>query len=198
MFGLNRLRANNSLYGEYITARINARIQPIDRGEFFEDPLHEVISRSGIGEVTGGGTQLADDPDGIAFCDVEMCVGEVSEAAISTIIARLEALGAPRGSRLILDPGWSEIPFGQTEGMGVFLNGIDLPDVVYLECDFETAVEKLDRALGESGSYRGFWQGEHETGLYCYGASYFRMKGAISSFLDRYPLCEGARVVQIA
>ena len=55
-----------------IIAQLNARVQPIDRGDYFEDPLDEVLKSSGLGEVTGGGTQMAAEPDGIEYCDVEI------------------------------------------------------------------------------------------------------------------------------
>ena len=42
--------------GEIVLARLNARAQPMDRGEVFEDPLDGVLQAAGIGNVTGGGT----------------------------------------------------------------------------------------------------------------------------------------------
>jgi hypothetical protein len=184
--------------GEFVIARLNARVQPIDRGDYFEDPLGKALSEMGLGEVTGGGTQLADEPAGIEFCDVEICLSETTDEALTLIAARLEQLGAPKGSRLIVEADGREIPFGVMEGMAVYINGNDLPDSVYAECDFDIVIEEFNKAMGEKGKCRGHWHGSRESGIYCYGPSYAAMKAAIASFLASYPLCEGARVEQIA
>ena len=41
-----------------VIARLNDRAQPIDRGERYEDPLDAFLKANGLGEVSGGGTQL--------------------------------------------------------------------------------------------------------------------------------------------
>jgi len=48
------------------------------------------------------------------------------------------------------------------------------------------------------GQYHSYWQGSRETGLYCYGPSFTEMKAAIESFVKTYPLCQKARIEQIA
>ena len=184
--------------GEYVIARLNARVQPIDRGDYFEDPLHETLEKEGLGAVTGGGTQLAEEPAGIEFCDVEIRVDAVTDETLDKIARRLEKLGAPKGSKLIVEEDGREIPFGTHEGLAVFLDGQNLPDNVYAECDVNHVIEEFDRLMGEKGAFRGHWQGSEETGLYCYGPSFEAMKDAIAPFLASYPLCQGARVEQIA
>lgn len=198
MFGFKFGAKKNDPSGEYVTARLNARVQPIDRGEYFEDPLDETLKENNLGAVTGGGTQLAEDPAGIAFCDVEINIHEASQEALQTIANRLETLGAPKGSKLIVENTGQEVPFGTQEGIAVYLNGVDLPDDVYKACDFDTVVSEFNRMMGDKGVYRGYWQGARETGVYCYGPSYSKMKAAIEPFLNSYPLCCGARVEQIA
>ena len=42
------------------------------------------------------------------------------------------------------------------------------------------------------------WQGQNETGLYFFSDSFEQMKESISDFTSTYPLCKGARIVQIA
>ena len=49
-------------------------MQPIDRGDYYEDPLTDTLQAKGLGEVTGGGTQLSEEPCGIEFCDLEISV----------------------------------------------------------------------------------------------------------------------------
>lgn len=184
--------------GQYLTARLNAKVQPIDRGDYFEDPLMETLEQASLGTVTGGGTQLADEPYGIEFCDLEVLVNEADEQTLAIIIKRLNDLGAPKGSKLILDGSGKEFPFGVHEGVGVFLNGTDLPDEVYAECDVNYVIDEFNRLLGDNGSLRGYWQGSSETALYCYGRSFEQMKAALTPFIETYPLCQGARIEQIA
>lgn len=184
--------------GVFITARLNAKVQPIDRGDYYEDPLNDVLEEKGFGKVTGGGTQLTDAPCGIEFCDLEICVHEANEKTLAAIIQRLNDLGAPKGSRLIVEESGREFPFGVTEGLAVYLNGTDLADEVYRECDVNHVIDEFDRLLGGRGAFRGYWEGERKTALFCYGASFSEMKAALQPFLDAYPLCEGARIEQIA
>ncbi|HSG94610.1 MAG TPA: hypothetical protein VLA28_03765, partial [Afifellaceae bacterium] len=145
-----------------------------------------------------GGTQLADEPAGIAFCDLEIRVNELNAETLAAIVKRLEDLGAPKGSKLIPDGDAPEIAFGRYEGIGVFLNGTDLPDAVYEECDVNHVIERFDQLLAENGAFRGYWQGSREPALYCYGPSFATMKAALGPFLASYPLCERARIEQIA
>ncbi len=199
MFGLNfKRKAEAEPEGEFLIARLNARVQPIDRGDYFEDPLDETLNELGLGAVTGGGTQLADEPDGIEFVDLEIVVADTSETTRQAIIARLEEIGAPKGSKLINETTGEEFPFGTHEGMAIFLNGSDLPDSVYAECDINHVIAELDRLMGAKGKFKGYWEGSRETALYCYGPSFDEMRAAVASLLDDYPLCAKARVTQIA
>ncbi len=184
--------------GEIVIVRLNARLQPVERGEHFEDPVDAAVRDLGIGQVTGGGTHMADEPAGIAFCDIELALTDTGEAAVASVIAALEELGAPKGSKLIFDSDGREIDFGKAEGMAVFLNGTDLPDAVYEKYGLDHAVDAFNRLMGPAGQFRGHWQGSRETGLYCYGPSFDAMKAAIAPFLATEPLCAGARVERIA
>ena len=182
----------------FVVARLNARVQPLARGDYFEDPLQDALEEAGAGEVTGGGTQLADEPAGIAFCDLEISLPKYSDDAINLIQRRLSELGAPKGSKLIIESTCKEIPFGAAEGLALFLNGTDLPDEVYEKSDVNHVVEEGDRLLGDAGEMRGHWQGSQETALSFYGASYEQMKTAIDPFVASYPLCEKERIERIA
>ena len=91
-----------------------------------------------------------------------------------------------------------QVPFGVTEGVAVYLNGKDLADEVYRDCDINYVIDEFDRLLAGKGAFRGYWEGAEETALFCYGASYREMKGALEPFLAEYPLCERARIEQIA
>jgi hypothetical protein len=183
--------------GEIVIARLNARAQPIDRGEVFEDPLDGVLQAAGIGNITGGGTQLGEEGE-IQFCDLEISVPEASDAVLATIRKALEELGAPKGSKLIWNDGANELEFGSFEGLAVYLNGTDLPHSVYEQSDFGFVYEEFGRLLGNEGRVVSHWQGPTETALYLYGRSVETMLARIRPFLDTYPLCAKARTVKIA
>lgn len=40
----------------FIVATLNDKIMPIDRGDIYEDPLDEFLSKNNWGEISGGGT----------------------------------------------------------------------------------------------------------------------------------------------
>jgi hypothetical protein len=180
-----------------VIARLNDRAQPLDRGELYEDPLDEVLKHHGAGSVTGGGTLLSENFE-VEFCDIEIEVREPAAEHLPLIQKTLEELGAPKGSKLLLDGEGEDVPFGQYEGMAVYLNGTDLPDEVYAECDFEFVYNEFNRLLGSDGKVHSHWQGPTETALYVYGPSLETIKERLAAFLGSYPLCQRARVVQIA
>ncbi len=183
---------------QYVTARLNSRTQPIDRHGFFETPLQAMLEAKSIGRVTGGGTQLTDEPAGIAFCDLEIELAEISAEALAQIIVSLDRQGAPKGSKLILEASGREIPFGRNEGLGLFINGTDLPDEVYETTDLNDVQAECERLLGPDGSYRGYWQGDLETALYFYGPSFETMTRALQPALKEIALLDRARIEKIA
>jgi hypothetical protein len=81
----------------YLLINIPAAIEPIDRGERFEDPLFDALEAEGINaEWLGGGSSLG-EVDGrmvIESCDIELDVEEVS-LAIPVIRRVLSEAGAP-------------------------------------------------------------------------------------------------------
>ena len=183
--------------GEMVIARLNARAQPLDRGEVFEDPLSDILQAAGIGEVTGGGTLLGEEGE-IEFCDLEIMVPEATDAVLGAIREALEGLGAPKGSRLIWNDGANELKIGTFEGLAVYLNGTDLPDAVYEQSDASFVYEELGRLVGSEGRVVSHWGGPRETALYLYGRSAATMLARIRPFLHTYPLCDKARIVTIA
>ena len=185
-----------SAVGDMVIARLNARAQPLDRGEVFEDPLDGILQAAGTGQVTGGGTQLGQEGE-IEFCDIEITVPEATDAVLGTIRQALEGLGAPKGSRLIWNDGANELEFGAFEGLAVYLNGTDLPDAVYEQSDVNVVYEELNKLVGSEGRVVSHWQGPRETALYLYGPSAETMLSRIRPFLDTYPLCQKARIVTI-
>ncbi|MEX5791352.1 hypothetical protein AB6H32_07965 [Providencia hangzhouensis] len=68
-----------------ITVTLNARLEPIRRGDL-EDAFNEVMKSMGKNiHVTGGGTLLSDNGEA-QECDIEIALEEASDENISLII----------------------------------------------------------------------------------------------------------------
>ena len=182
---------------QYLVAQLNARLQPMHRGEYFEDPLEEVLQKGNYGEVSGGGTMQAKTGE-IEYCDIEIQVSTSSPEVLALVISALEELGAPKGSKLTVESTGEEHAFGVTEGLAVYLNGTDLPADTYQDCDSNHVYDEFERLLEGEGRILSFWQGPTETALYMYGQSFEEMRIRISEFVATYPLCAQCRIEQIA
>lgn len=180
-----------------IVACLNNRLRPADRGELFEKPLDEFLKRYAIGAVIGGSTQLAENSE-VACGEIEVEVTGAVDDALTVIKTALEQLGAPKGSKLTVPASHRELAIGTTEGLAVYLNGTDLPARVYDECDVNVVFEEFNRLLAPDARIYSYWQGPRETALYMYGPSFTGMRAKLAGFLASYPLCERARVEQIA
>ena len=183
----------------YIVVTLNDKLMPIDRGEIYGDPLEEFLQAEGIGEVTGGGTMQHASGE-IEYCDLEICINtdSLNDRQIKMIIDKLESNGAPKGSVLTIEKTGEKWPFGQKEGLALYLDGENLEDDVYKNCDSNFVVEEIKRLISDKSELVRYWQGEKETGLYFYGDSFDVMYKSIAPFINEYPLCKGARIVKIA
>jgi len=174
-----------------VIARLYEHIEPLDRGQRYEDPLDAALRGKGLGQVTGGGSQLG--PDGeIEFADIEINVYNLDDA-LSLIIESLQRSGAPVGSELL---GTSRVirEFGDQQSVAVYLDGVTLPDEVYAELDFDDLVNQLGAAAG-ANSYHGYWQGPAETGLFFFGPQADTMFSSLEPLLRKMPIGQNARVV---
>ncbi|MEZ5797267.1 MAG: hypothetical protein R3D63_07225 [Paracoccaceae bacterium] len=180
-----------------VLVRLNARLQPLNRGELFEDPLDEALQRAGLGSVSGGGS-LTEPRGGIVHCELEIDLKAPDEAVLQRLVGALESLGAPKGSVLIDEDGEREIALGQTEGLALVLNGADLPAEVYAGNDVNALIAALEAALGNSLRYMDYWEGPAETSLYFYGDSFAAMQAAIAPVCAQSALCGLSRIEQIA
>lgn len=181
----------------HVIAQLNCRVQPMHRVEFFEEPLEERLKAEGLGTITGGGT-MQEATGEIEYCDIEMQVQSKAMNVPRRIIALLQELGAPKGSKLHVASTGDEIPFGTGEGLAIYLNGTDLPDEVYASCDSNVVHDELDRLVAPEGRVLSYWQGSTETAFYLYGSSFVAMQDAIKGFVASYPLCQKARIEQVA
>jgi hypothetical protein len=100
-----------------LVAQLNARLQPIHRGEFFEDRLNEALDEAAIGEVSGGGT-LHDVSGEIEYCDIEIQIAGSVREAIRYVIETLESLRAPTESKLHVEAEAREVLFWPERGVG--------------------------------------------------------------------------------
>jgi len=174
-----------------IIARLHEHLEPMARGERYEDPLQATLEAAGIGRVTGGGSQL-NQAGGIDFADIEIELANL-DAALATTVATLEQAGAPVGSEILQD-GAVLRRFGTMQCLAIFLDGVSLPDDVYANLDFDDAVMQLGNAAGVD-SYHGFWQGPQETGLFFFGTDAEAMFARAERVLAVLPIGQNARVV---
>lgn len=181
----------------YITVTLNAKLQPLDRGEL-EDAFTDFCQNKGIkADVVGGGT-LTEKNGEVTACDIEIQLDKLTEERISEIKGIFEAMLAPKGSYITVSETGEKINFGHHEGLGLYLNGTDLSDEIYATCDSNYVYEECERLIKGIGMINSHWQGQTETALYIYGKNFIEIYNAISPLIDSYPLCQKARVEQLA
>lgn len=185
------------VYPHAVIASLWGHLEPMDRGEQYEDPLAEALEAQGLGRVTGGGSQLTESGE-IAFADIELELANL-DSALTLVRDTLESLGAPVGSELQFERNGAAatLPFGNQEGLGIYLDGLTLADEVYASCDINLLIERVQAALGASGAgqLRGCWQSQAESVLYVYGKNAEAAYRALLDILQTDPLCQNARLV---
>jgi hypothetical protein len=162
-----------------------------------EDALQEVLDERAPGWlVDGGGTLLSKAGEPLS-CDIEVEAADSPRGDVLAVAVEvMNAHGAPRGSYAIFDDG-EPVALGTTDGLGLYLNGTDLPDEVYATSSANELIELLTDRLGGDGSIMSYWQGPTETALYLYGPSAQVMRERISDVLTMYPLARDSRLVAI-
>jgi hypothetical protein len=176
-----------------VVARLYEHIEPIDRGDRYEDPLQSVLETKNVGRVTGGGSQL-NELGGVDFADVEIELANLDDA-VRVVCEALEESGAPQGSELIdIQDDRVLREFGKQQCLAIYLDGTSLPKEVYANLDFEQVVEEIGTAAGPN-SYRGFWQGPEETGVFYFGPDAEDMFARVEPVLRKLPIGQNARVV---
>jgi hypothetical protein len=85
-------------YPHYVIARLPEPIEPLRRASRYEDPLTAALKPRGLGEVTGGGSQL--NANGIIeFVEIEIGLANLGDA-LAVVQDTLRKLGVPPGSEL--------------------------------------------------------------------------------------------------
>lgn len=183
-------------FAHAVTARLWESIQPIARGERYEDPLQDALQKAGLGEVDGGGSQLSETGE-ITFIELAIYLADL-DGALHLTKNTLEAAGAPEGSEFIFvsETARPAAPFGRMQSIAVYLDGINLPDQVYAELDFEAVLAEIEAALAQpSPALHDTWTGNEETGLYFFVSSAEDAFARAEPALHRIPICQNARVV---
>ncbi len=178
-----------------VTARIWEPIEPIARGERYEDPLQAALQAAELGKVDGGGSQLTKLGE-VQFAEIELHLANL-DAAVALAIRVLEEAGAPQGSELRFnESGRSPVGFGTQQGLAIYLDGVSLPPEVYANLDLAAVVRQIEDKLGLGGkSLRGSWGGPEETSLYFYGLHAEQMFRRLEPLLLTLPICQNARLV---
>lgn len=87
----------------FIYIKIPESVGPLDRGSKYEDPLDLRLTEAGVGNVSGGGSQLGDErPDGtrlIEFCGIDVDTSDLSRA-LDVVRRELLGLKAPEGTQI--------------------------------------------------------------------------------------------------
>lgn len=179
----------------HVTLQLHAKLMPLDRGEYYEDPIAVLLEEKGIGTVTGGGTLLQENGE-VSCCDIEIELNSKEDAIIQQVLTMIETVKVPKGSLLLCDQ--QKIAVGSLEGLALYLNGTQLSDEVYASCDVNEVVRCLEEAIKGLGFCYSHFQGNEETALYFYGTSFEEMQQRMLPFITAYPLCERSRIVCVS
>jgi hypothetical protein len=129
-------------------------------------------------------------------CDIEVSLANDARKGMRIVIDALERLGAPAASTARLDGG-EPVAFGLMQGVGLYLNGTDLPDEVYATSDVNALVDTVSAAVGDGGHLESWFEGSRETAFYYYGRSAETIGERISAATADQPLAERARIVPL-
>jgi len=186
----------DSNYPHFVYAKLWEAIQPIARGERYEDRLQAVLEPAALGEVSGGGSSI-DREHGIDYVGVDMDLASLD--GLDLVRRVLEQAGAPKGSELQFDKDGEShaIPFGVTERVTIWLDGITLPDDVYEGFSTDELANQIEAAMAfdPTAEIRGSWKGPRETSIYIHGADAERLFRSIEPVLLANPACQNARVI---
>ncbi len=85
----------------FVFIQIPEPIMPSDRSDKYEDPLNTSLQQAGLGEVTGGGSQLGEaDKDGerrIQWVGIDVDLNDLAKG-LPFLKSELKRLGAPAGT----------------------------------------------------------------------------------------------------
>ena len=179
-----------------VVAHLNTVVGPVERYDLFEEPLDKALAGAEAGDVSGGGSLMADD-GAIVHVDVEITLPELTDPVLDLIVDTLNGCGAPRGSWLHDGSAENRLrDVGLCDLLALPLDGQGLPDAVYEAFDFEDFLKQALTALGDAGQYGGTVEGARYTTLYFAGRAYDLMAERLKPLVDRAPICAGTTLMQ--
>ena len=181
----------------YLTIRLPLRIGPMERSDFWEDPIDQYLEATNIGEVSGGGTMMSKDGE-IEFCDIEIAMQDLSAATLEGLQKVVHDLGAPKGTKFLNDKDEVLADFGEVRVVGIGLDGTSLPDSAYEGFDPEGFCDEIVAALGEGYAYGGSNAGAQYTFFYFHGSDNGHIEKTLRAVTSDKPICEGAQFIHIA
>ncbi|MFX1237897.1 MAG: hypothetical protein ACFFAS_16120 [Promethearchaeota archaeon] len=181
----------------YMYLTINEHIEPLDRGDCYEDPLDEALVEKKYGETTGGGTMqtgsefLGKEEKMIEYAGIDVELTDI-EHGIPFVIETLEIIGAPRGSKLqyILDDKEIEIFFGTHEGIAAYFSPMTSDD------DWDYMKKILERHP-DIRIYARYWEGSGTEMFALYGPSKNVLQEVIDDFSKTRLLEDKIRIEQL-
>jgi hypothetical protein len=180
-----------------ITVTLNARLQPRHRADL-EDAFDGVMLKyQHAAQVVGGGTLQNHDGETIA-CEIEIESDSSVVRPVDIVRRAFEAMLAPKGSYMSVQGESARIAFGVQDGLALYLNGTDLPEDVYRNCDSNHVYAECNRLIEGIGRVESYWSGPKETALYMYGIDFHLMHEKLRPFLEAYPLCRQSRIEKVA
>ncbi|MBD3923573.1 hypothetical protein IEZ26_02995 [Nocardioides cavernae] len=180
-----------------VDVHLAARVQPVHRGEIYEEPLQAAFDQFLPGsKVVGGGSQL-DPTQGVLSCDLEVELCGDRDKGLDVLVKVLEHYGAPVGSSYTVGDE-ATVPFGRTHGVALSLDGTSLPAEVYATNDVNELIGALTTELGEVATLQSWWEGPQRTNLYFYGNDAAQIRDVLSSAASRFPLAQSSLVEDIA
>lgn len=188
--------ANHHDEEAFVVVKLNARLNPVERGRFFEMKLGQILEQADLGVVTGGASDHAVEV-GTTACELHVQLANDSPETLARLIDELEQLGAPVGSKVMWQ-GNQEIEFGCAEGLALWLRSADFKNCSNASEAVENIVHACNQSLAERGKFRGFWRDREGAALYFYGASFEAMKRAIEVELGKNQFLKNAAIEQIA
>ncbi len=171
-------------------------LEPMDRYETFEQPLTERLEAGGLGEVVGGGTPFTPGEE-IPHCDIEIELKDLTPETIAALVAALEAIPAPVGTRLVVGEDETGREVGRGAAIGLYIDAAGLPDEVYEKYGLDDLLERCEPLIGETGRYAGYRAMDRESVLYFLGAEAEPMIAALRPLLEEHPLCKGASLTPV-
>ncbi|MDO4771846.1 hypothetical protein [Porphyromonas sp.] len=184
------------------TLILNAKLDEETRAAV-EDVIDMMLEEEGLGFVGDNSSFTLAKDGSVATCSIEIALFDKHTKALSRLLAYLkDNLIIPKGSKIThhypATNSEKSTEIGETEGLEIALNAVDLPQEVYRSSDIDKVCEALEKAMNGKGYYYGFHNGEHYTSLYFYGDSYEAMKAAIQPLVAKTPLCEKCIINRIA